>query len=235
MIGRFKFRGNDIREDIEHRLGYDGDLLDIYASHTGALIHKWHHYLALYDRYFGARRNTAVRFLEIGVSKGGSLEVWRKFFGPDAVIYGIDIDPECARFDGMAGQVRIGSQADPDFLNRVVDEMGGVDIVLDDGSHHMDHIPVSLETLFPRLSMGGTYMIEDLHTAYWQAWGGGADVPKNFFNMVRTMIDDMHRWYTRRGLNHPALAGELGGIHIHDSVVVLDKAPAHAPTHSKVG
>ena len=48
------------------------------------------------------------------------------------IIYGIDIDPACAAFDGIDAQVRIGSQADPDFLRRVVQEMGGVDVVLAD-------------------------------------------------------------------------------------------------------
>ena len=48
--------------------------------------------------------------------------MWRKYFGEDAIIYGIDIDPECAQLDGIAGQVRIGSQADTAFLESVVAE-----------------------------------------------------------------------------------------------------------------
>ena len=51
--------------------------------------------------------------------------------------------------------------------------MGGIDIVLDDGSHNMKDIIVSLESLFPMLNDGGVYMIEDLHTAYWRKFGGG--------------------------------------------------------------
>lgn len=233
---KFRFpEDGDIRADLAENHGYEGDLLKIYLETEGALVHKWHHYLPLYDRYFGAWRGRPVRFLEIGVSKGGSLRMWRDWFGPEAVLFGIDIQPDCARFDGQAGQVRIGSQADPAFLAQVVAEMGGVDVVLDDGSHRMEHIPASLKVLFPLLSVGGTYMIEDLHTCYRTRWGGGFDAPANFFNQVRVMIDDMHGWYHNRGHRHPETAAWVSGMHIHDSILVLDKAQVHPPTHSRVG
>ena len=170
VLYRHVFGDGDIRADIENKYGPQGDLLDIYTSVSGAQVHKWHHYLPLYERYFGPWRKPGVRFLEIGVSRGGSLVMWRRYFGPEAVIFGIDIDPSCAEFDGQAGQVRIGSQDDPAFLARVVREMGGVDVVLDDGSHQMAHVEASLQALFPKLSFGGVYMIEDLQSGErWRA------------------------------------------------------------------
>lgn len=234
MIKKFRYEGNDAAEDIRSKYGYDGDLLDIYAGNKDNVVHKWHHYIPIYDKYFGRYRNTPVKFLEIGVAEGGSLQVWRKYFGEDAVLFGIDINPECAQFDGQAGQVRIGSQADPDFLKGVVEEMGGVDVVLDDGSHKMAHIDTSLRVLYPMLSMGGTYMIEDLHTSYWRKWGGGFRAKGNFFNTVRHMVDDMHRWYHSKGQKLPELEGQLTGIHVHDSIVVLDKDEVLRPTHSRL-
>ena len=65
---------------------------------------------AIYPEY----RNRPVRLLEIGVFKGGSMHLWRKYFGLEAILFGIDIDPKCAQFDGRDAQVRIGSQDDPD-------------------------------------------------------------------------------------------------------------------------
>ena len=94
-IRDYSFGGPSIRADIRDRLGYDGDLLDIYADGASELVHKWHHYIPLYDRYFGPWRNRPLRFLEIGVSRGGSLTMWRKFFGAEAVLFGIDINPAC--------------------------------------------------------------------------------------------------------------------------------------------
>lgn len=230
-----RFGVGDVAADIRAKYGYSGDLVDIFTKNTGAVVHKWHHYIPLYDQYFSSRRGGAVRFLEIGVSKGGSLQMWRKYLGPKAVLFGIDIDPTCARFDGQAGQVRIGSQDDPDFLRRVVQEMGGVDVVLDDGSHQMAHIRASLETLLPLLEDGGTYMIEDLHTSYVRSFGGGNDRQGNFFGDLRAMIDDIHVWYHRHGPTQGALSGMITGIHVHDSVVVLDKGIVHRPVHSAVG
>ncbi len=235
-IRRYTFpKAGDVRDELARKYPDLGDLAEIYAGNTGTIVHKWHHYLPLYERYFAAWRNRPVRFLEIGVSKGGSLAMWRKYFGPQAIIFGIDINEACAKFNGVNAQVRIGSQADGAFLNGVVAEMGGLDLVLDDGSHRMEHVEASLDILFPHLTMGGSYMIEDLHTAYWPRWGGGVKEPANFFNSVRRLIDDMHHWCHGGPPRRPALAGKVSGLHIHDSIVVLDKLPIHEPVHSRVG
>lgn len=232
MLRKFAFRGPDVASDIRDKYGFDGELLDIFAGNTGPIVHKWHHYIPIYDRYFSPFRASNIRFLEIGVSKGGSLRLWRQYFGADATIFGIDIDPECAAFDGKSGRVRIGSQDDPAFLQDVVAEMGGVDVVLDDGSHVMDHIRMSFATLFPALSVGGVYMIEDLHAAYWHEFGGGRDAPGNFFNDMRRMIDEMHEWYHDGG---PPSATGATGLHVHDSIAVVEKGQVLPPVHSRIG
>ena len=230
---RYGFGDGDVIDDVRTKYNYDGRLLHLYANGNDHLVHKWHHYLPLYERYFGQFQNKPVRFLEIGVFRGGSLDLWRRYFGDDALIYGIDIDPDCAKFDGHSGQVRIGSQDDPKFLKSVVEEMTGVDVVLDDGSHHMNHIRASLATLFPMLSSGGVYMVEDLHTAYFAEYGGGLDHPNNFFNDLRPLADSLHRDFHESD-HAPTFASEVSGFHVHNSMVVLEKDPIHRPVHSKV-
>ena len=145
-IGKYSFdKTLDVKKDIQDKYHYSGDLLDLFAENSDFIVHKWHHYIPLYERYFSPFRGRKIRFLEIGVSKGGSLQMWRKYFGEEAIIFGIDIDSECSKFNGLAGQVRIGSQADKNFLETVVSDMGGIDVVLDDGSHQMEHIRKSLK------------------------------------------------------------------------------------------
>lgn len=234
-IGSFRFDpAQDAAGDIRAKYGFNGELLELFASNKGKLIHKWHHYIPLYDRYFSRFRGQPLRFLEIGVSEGGSLQMWRKYFGPAATIYGIDINPDCKRLEDSDFQVRIGSQDDAGFLASVVREMGGVDVVLDDGSHQMAHLRASLKQLFPRLNEGGIYFIEDLHTAYWPAFGGGYRSDASFFNLIRELVDDLHRWYHDQALIHPELSAFCTGIHIHDSICVLEKNQVHRPTHSKI-
>jgi hypothetical protein len=161
--------------------------------------------------------------------------MWRKYFGEEAIIYGIDINPYCAQFDGLDGQVRIGSQGDEDFLKSVITEMGGVDIILDDGSHNMDLIKKSILTLFPYLNGSGLYMIEDLHTAYWPAYGGGVDEQNNFFNFIRDVTDEIHLWYHDKPIEFPQVSETCRSIHTYDSIVVFEKGQLFEPTFSSVG
>lgn len=228
----FEFSGDDVRQDIAQKYGFDGDLLDIFVDNKPLIASKWHHYIPLYERYFGPYRNKPVRFLEIGVFKGGSLAMWRKYFGPEATIFGADIDPSCSELDGVDGQVRIGSQDDPDFLRQVIEEMGGVDIVLDDGSHRMHHLGKTFEIIFPMLADKGIYMVEDLHTAYWTEYGGGLDADTNFFHYLRQRTDDMHHWYHYGETGPDDLKLRISGIHIHDSIAVIEKSTVHQPAFS---
>ena len=211
------------------------DIEKLFWQADGPVVHKWHHYLPLYERYFGPFRGKPVRMLEIGVFKGGSLDMWRRWFGPELILFGIDIDPDCAKFDGMSGQVRIGSQDDPKFLRNVVDEMGGIDLVLDDGSHQSAHIRRSFDVLFPLLNDGGIYMVEDVHADYWSSYGGGYAHSGSFMTQVKQVLDDMHHWYHRHGQKVAAAKDHVGAVHIHDSIVVLEKNPIPPPRHSMRG
>jgi len=160
--------------------------------------------------------------------------MWRKYFGKRAIIYGIDIDPMCKKYNGLSGQVRIGSKTDEKSLASVITEMGGIDIALDDGSHRMEHIVATLKILFPKLNSPGIYLIKDLYTAYWRQYGGGFRSMKNFFNKIRDIIDDMHLWYHREDLKEKLISNSCQAIHIHDSIVVLEKNKVYPPVHSKV-
>lgn len=137
--------------------------------------------------------------------------------------------------NGKSGQVRIGSQDDPEFLTSVVKEMGGVDIILDDGSHFSKHIRSSLNTLFPLLEEGGVYVIEDLHATYWGTHEGGYQEPDSIIGDIRQMYDDLHHWYHSEGQKIEATANNIAAIHLYDSIAVLEKSRVPPPRHSRVG
>jgi hypothetical protein len=63
---------------------------------------------------------------------------------------------------------------DLEFLNTVKDEIGVIDIIVDDGSHVNEHIIKTFNHLFPLLKKGGIYVIEDLQCSYWPWYGGNS-------------------------------------------------------------
>jgi len=231
-LGRF--------QDSESTWEPTGRFAELFANHHGRVAHKWVHYFEIYDRLFerfidgvsmpdGSRR--PLHFLEIGVAQGGSLELWREFFGPDAVIFGIDIDPNCAILDREDLPVRIGSQADPEFLKSVVAEMGGVDVVLDDGSHVALHQRVSLDTLFPLINPNGLYVVEDTHTAYFFDFGGGLRRPGTIIEIAKQMVDGLNKWYFRAPVGRRAKLAwtDVDSIQFFDSIVAFEKRPRGRP------
>ena len=204
------------------------ELERIFYAHKGRLIHKWTHYFEIYEAHLSQYRNTTVRMLEIGVSQGGSLELWRAYLGSKATIFGVDIDEQCAGRVDAPNQVRIGSQDDPEFLKRVVAEMGGVDIVLDDGSHVAEHQIASYNALFPLLREGGLYMIEDLHTSYWRSFSGGYRRQGAGIEFIKDIVDDMHGWYHTHSARTPS-KDQVGAVHMYDSIAVIEKRAQSRP------
>jgi len=206
-----------------------------FNNRSGQSSTKWLHYLDTYDRYLSPYRNRPIRFLEIGIADGGSFAVWRPYFGPDAIIYGIDINEAClpkVEKLGLNCHVRIGSQDDAAFLRNVIEDMGGVDIVIDDGSHIAEHQCTTFRILFPLLANGGLYICEDLHTSYWPAWQGGHRRSGTFVELIKDMIDSIHTWYVplTNDLADMRLHRIVPAIHIHDSMVVIEKMPVEPPT-----
>lgn len=194
-----------------------------FLTNDSRLIHKWMHYFPIYEKHLTPWRNKTLNFLEIGVSKGGSLQMWRRFFGPMATIVGIDINPECKAVEEEGIHVRIGDQGDAAFLQSLIDEFGPFDIVLDDGSHRMDHIRRTFEFLYPKISKNGIYLVEDLHTAYWQEYGGGLDAPESFINLSKKFVDDLNADHTRGALAPSFMSKNTFGISFYDSVIAFER------------
>jgi cephalosporin hydroxylase len=196
-----------------------------FYGNTGSAVQKWRHYLKIYDRHLAKFRDSPVRFLEIGVSHGGSLRMWRNYLGLKATIFGIDINEECRKYNGEAAQVRIGSQDDPGFLRSVVAEMGGVDVVLDDGSHIARHQEISFDVLFPLINQG-LYICEDTHTAYWRGfYEGGYRRRSTFIEKSKRLIDDIHSEFHNFPLSCHHASKSIGAIHFYNSMVVIEKEP----------
>lgn len=140
----------------------------LFTDTTGGVVYKWRHYLPIYETLFKPFANSPVKILEIGVLKGGSLKLWREYFGPNSQIFGIDIDPASKQYESEGVKIFIGNQGDPEFLTEVLNQTGGFDIVIDDGAHTSFMVLSSLEVLYGHTRY--LYIVEDTHALYW--WRG---------------------------------------------------------------
>ncbi len=133
------------------------------SQQDGAGLWKWRHYFDAYHTHFSKFRGKRPRILEIGVYSGGSLELWRKYFGSDCEIFGVDINPQCQKFEKEGVTIKIANQSDRDFWRRFRDEVGQVDIVIDDGGHRPRQQRPTFEEIFRCIKPGGVYLCEDIH------------------------------------------------------------------------
>ena len=137
---------------------------DWLAAHvSGPGVWKWDHYLDIYARYFERFRGSEVHVAECGVFGGGSLRMWRDYFGDRCTVYGIDINPHCKRYRSERIEIFIGDQGNRDFWQRFKRSVPVLHIFIDDGSHLPDHQATTLEEILPHLQPGGVYICEDIH------------------------------------------------------------------------
>jgi 23S rRNA U2552 (ribose-2'-O)-methylase RlmE/FtsJ len=218
------------------RLEEISDLEKFFKDNNHREIRKWHHYFEIYERYFKEYRGKNVVILEIGVSQGGSLQMWSEYFGKKAKIYGIDIDPRCKDFEEENIKIFIGSQLDRKFLRRIKKEIPKVDILIDDGGHMMKQQIISFEELFDHVKENGVYLCEDTHTSYWLRYGGGYKRPHSFIEYSKNFIDKLHAFHSEQNrfkVSH--FTASVNSVHFYDSVVVVEKGRREAPFQEKSG
>jgi hypothetical protein len=191
----------------------------------GPGIWKWNHYFDIYDRHFRQFRGHEVHVLEIGVYSGGSLDMWRDYFGPKAIIYGVDIEPDCRGYEDDRIRIFIGDQADRSFWREFRRMVPTLDIVIDDGGHQFEQQIVSLEELLPFLRPGGVYLCEDVHGAYnrFASYVHGLGHKLNDDSRTESFPDDNDR---RIVCGCTPFQSAIGSIHLYPFVTVLEKNAA---------
>jgi len=206
-----------------------------FLTNDQRVIWKMKHYFPIYEQFFRQFVYKPVTVLEIGAGAGGSLQMWKRYFGPHATIIGIDILPECKEHEEDQIAIRIGAQQDTKFLQSVFDEFGAPDIVLDDGSHQQDHIFQSFEFLYPKVAKNGIYMVEDLQSSYWDEFKGGYHRTGTFIERAKEMIDQLNADHSRDQLPPNEFTRSTLAIHFYDSVVVFERGSHTSKWAPKTG
>ncbi len=192
-----------------------------------------HYFTQHYQTHFKKFKYKRINLLEIGVGgykkpQGGgqSLRMWKRYF-PFGRIFSIDIYDKSFLNEPRV-EIYLGSQVDPVFMKEIIDKMGTVDLVVDDGSHHNDHVWETFKIVFPYLKDGGFYAVEDTQTSYWEDFGGdpiNLDNQKTTMNHFKKLPDGINfREYARLKGYIPTYFDEnIVAVHFYHNLIIIEK------------
>jgi hypothetical protein len=174
------------------------DALTRAAIRSGSDKYGGHLYTPIYHELFAHLRENPLKLLEIGIggyasvrAGGLSLKMWAEYF-PFATIIGLDIEKKNLELPPRV-QVVQGSQDDVALLARLSAEFGPFDIVIDDGSHIVQHMIASFQALYPLMADDAIYAIEDTQTSFLPKFGGGPEGRGTVFDLAHKVALEMHR------------------------------------------
>lgn len=197
---------------------------------------KWLHYFEVYNRHFGRYIGKEVTLLEVGVNKGGSLQIWKKVLGPKAKIIGVDITPACKELEEDQISIYIGSQEDREFWKKVKSEIPKVDILIDDGGHYMNQQIVTFEEMYEHVKDDGVYICEDTGTSYNPAkYNSGYKKSNTFIEYSKNFIDYIHAWFSQEdSLKINDYTRSMHSLHYYPGILVIEKHQMHEPFDMEV-
>jgi cephalosporin hydroxylase len=116
-----------------------------------------HHYGDVYERLIPNREEVKL-MMEIGIADGSSLLAWRDIF-PNAICVGLDFH-HSDKAHGDRIEFYLGDQR-----NRQDCEIAAsgrkFDLIVEDASHELRSILVTLYWLWPYIKPGGMYVVEE--------------------------------------------------------------------------
>ncbi|MDP2231499.1 class I SAM-dependent methyltransferase [Methylotenera sp.] len=210
------------KKPYEHEIGS----LDVYESYKKSpyLSLKHSSYFQVYADLLDQYRNKQITFVEVGVANGGSLFMWRDYFGINARIIGIDFNPNAKKFEKDGFEIYIGSQADPDFWEIFFKSVGPVDIVLDDGGHTFEQQIVTVHNCIPNINQGGIIIVEDTHTSYAPSFG--YPTKYSFIEWTKKLIDNVNSRFPHAKVSNLPYKESIYSITIFESIVAFKIYPS---------
>jgi len=176
-------------------------------------------YFDVYDRLLAPFVGRNVTFVEVGILHGGSLWMWRGFLGPHARIIGVDVNPDAVRWREHGFEVFIGDQSDPAFWQSFFEEVGPVDVLLDDGGHTFEQQVVTTESALPYVRDGGLVIVEDVISSYMPEFLGPSR--NSFVAYTKHLMDRIHARHDF-GFSVGEVEDTVLAMHVHQSLVALE-------------
>lgn len=169
-------------------------LTTIFDRYNSDKNSTFHNYCRQYEKLLSEYRTQSISFLEIGIFQGESLKIWRDVFPNASKIVGIDINPDCKKYENPDKSifVEIGDATDPEFIKYVNNKHGPFDIILDDGSHKNKDVILTFEQLFPLLNNNGLYIVED--TICYKSHSYIVDTHPNHLQYFSKYVPYLNQW-----------------------------------------
>ena len=161
-------------------------LFQIYKN-TKYVSLKCNTYFQVYEELLSKYINKDITFVEIGILHGGSLYMWKEYFGSKARIIGIDLHPNAKKLEEDGFEIFIGSQSNIDFWKNFFSKVGNIDILLDDGGHENHQQIITMSEAIPHGNDDGIIITEDTHTSYFKNFGNPSKY--SFMNYSKYLID----------------------------------------------
>lgn len=195
--------------------------LELYRIYQGVkyLSIKHESYFRTYTTLFEKFRGKPITFLEIGVLNGGSLFMWRQYFGEQARIIGVEMNPEAVRWREAGFEIHIGSQADPAFWRSLFEQIGPVDIILDDGGHTNRQQIITVANCLEHVKDGGLLVVEDVHTSYTPKFGNPSRY--SFVNFAKHVVDSVNSRCARLARPANDYWRHVASVSFYESIVVF--------------
>ena len=161
-------RAGDFYQMSLHAGAWRGAWRESDAAGKGTIYYRYYPYFCQH-----LRRLRNMQMLEIGLDRGGSLNLWKEYF-PHARIYGTDVENK-TMFADPRTRIFQAEQTDTAALQRMLDAVPPPEpralerfhLIVDDASHYPSDTIASFEYLFVHgLMPGGVYTLEDLSTSY---------------------------------------------------------------------
>ena len=187
----------------------------------GPGIWKWRHYFEVYDTFLSPFVGKPVRILEIGVYSGGSLDMWRDYFGPTAHVTGIDIQPVCMAYARDGVEIIIGNQGSPEFWDHIRATKEPFDVVIDDGSHDPQHQATTLKGILSHINPGGVYLCEDIQGP--SSFGEMIGAFSATLHEVGEMRSDSNNLERRLSFRPSPIQQRVHSLHVYPMVAVIQK------------
>lgn len=182
---------------------------------------KFENYFPIYEKLFSRFRNKKIVFVDIGVFSGGSLFMWKEYFGEKAKIIGVDLNPGAKKFEKYGFDIFIGDQSSEKFWRDFFTKVGPVDIVLDDGGHTNFQQINTVIACSRNVNDDGLIVIEDTWHSYIKKKYYNPS-KRSFINFCKKLIDDNNFRYPNIGKFKFSLNNYIFSIEFFESMVAFN-------------